>query len=263
MNDETSTAETTAAGTGTRDMAHHLPAARRLARVFVELADTLVDEFDMLDFLQMLTERSVELLGVDASGLLLADQRGDMKLVGCAKHRATLQDLFELPAEHSPWLDSFTTGTAIANVPRSEAEKRWPVFTARALGAGFEATHVLPMRLRGQAVGALILFNRHGQPMSDDLLSIGQAMADVATIGLLHDRTLFDQQLLSQQLQAALHSRVLIEQAKGMLSARADITVSEAFARMRALARRNRLNLSAVAQSIVDGTSDSSLLDGS
>jgi GAF domain-containing protein len=236
---------------------------QRLARVFVELADTLVEEFDVVDFLHMLTERCVELLNADAAGLMLADQRGNLQLVASTVERAQLLELFELQAGEGPCLECFSTGRAVTNVDLPEARARWPVFSAAAVQAGFRSTHALPMRLRGQVIGALNLFADRQVRLDDDDIAIGQAMADVATIGLLHERNLREQTVLSEQLQTALHSRVLIEQAKGVLAARADITVPQAFTRMRTHARRNGLTLTGVATAVIDGTIDERILVGS
>lgn len=232
----------------------------RLAQVFVELADTLVEEFDVVDLMHVLAERSAELLNADAAGLMLADQRGELQLMACTQERARMLELFELQIQEGPCFESFLTGAAITNVDLNEAYERWPVFTPAAVEVGFRATHALPMRLRGQVIGALNLFTDQQFTFDQDALAVAQAMADIATIGLLHERNLHEQTILSEQLQTALHSRVLIEQAKGMLAARANIDVSEAFNRMRAHARRDGLTLTAVAHAVVDGTLDVSVL---
>jgi len=233
---------------------------QRLAQVFVELADTLVEEFDVVDLLQVLTERSVELLGADASGLMLADQRGQLQLIAWTVERARLLELFELQVDEGPCRDCYLTGQAITNVDLAEAVERWPVFTPAATAAGFGATHALPMRLRGQVIGVLNLFANDAAPLSDDDIAVGQAMADVATIGLLQERTLHEQTIVSEQLQSALQSRILVEQAKGVLAARADVSVNDAFTRMRTHARNNGLTLTAVAAAVVDGLIDVKLL---
>ena len=227
---------------------------QRLAQVFVELADTLVEDFDVVDFLQTLTDRCVEVLGADAAGLMLTDQRGGLRLMGATLERARVLELFELQVQEGPCLECFTTGQAITNVELAEANKRWPVFTPAAVEAGFGATHALPMRLRGRVIGALNLFTDEQVHLSDDDLAVGQAMADVATIGLLHQRDTNEQTILSEQLQSALHTRILVEQAKGALAARTGVSVIEAFSRMRGYARRNNLGLTAVATSVVEGT---------
>jgi transcriptional regulator with GAF, ATPase, and Fis domain len=228
----------------------------RLARVFVELADTLVDEFDAVDFLHMLVDRCVELLDVDAAGLMLADQRGSLQLMASTVERARLLELFELQAEEGPCLDCFTTASPVTNVDLTEARERWPRFTPAAVEAGFGGTHAVPMRLRRQVIGALNLFTDRQTALDEDAVAIAQAMADVATIGLLHERNLSEQTLLSEQLQTALNSRVLIEQAKGVLAARADVSVAEAFTRMRTRARRDGVTLTTVATALVNGSLD-------
>jgi len=235
----------------------------RLAQVFVELADTLVDEFDMLNFLQVLTERCVERLPADAAGLMLTDQRGAMQLMASSHERAREVAVRELRSKSGPSLDCFSTGTAITDVDLAIAHERWPAFAATAVGVGFGAAHAMPMRLRGQVLGALTLFTNGRDQFDKDSFAVGQAMADIATIGLLQERGLFDQQILSEQLQSALHSRVLMEQAKGMLAARAGVTVSAAFTRMRTHARNNGITLTAVATAVVDGSIDERILAGS
>ena len=229
---------------------------QRLAEVFVELADTLVEEFDVIDFLQTLTERCVELIDTDAAGLMLDDQRGNLQLVAYTDESARLLELFELQKAEGPCLDCFATGRVIANVDLTASRSRWPVFTGAALGSGFAYSHALPLRLRRQVVGALNLFAVERRALTDDHLAVAQGMADIATIGLLHERALRDQVVLAEQLQTALHSRIVIEQAKGVLSARAGLSVSEAFTRMRTHARRTGQQLTAVAEAVVTGRLD-------
>ncbi|MGY1617854.1 GAF and ANTAR domain-containing protein [Geodermatophilus sp. SYSU D00691] len=235
----------------------------RLAHVFVELADTLVEEFDPVDFLQVLVDRCVELLDADAAGLVLADQRGDLQLVAATEERARLLELFQLDVREGPCLDCFSSGVAQANIDLAAVSDRWPRFRPAAVAAGFGGAHALPMRLRRQVIGALNLFTDAPRRLSADDVAVGQAMADVATIGLLHERNLHDQTVLSEQLQTALNSRVLIEQAKGVLAARAGLSVAEAFVRMRAHARRHGLALTAVAEAVVAGRLDARALLGS
>jgi len=236
--------------------------SQRLAQVFVELADTLVEEFDVVDLLQMLTERCVELLHADAAGLMLADERGNLRLMASSTERMRLVELFELQVDEGPCRDCYLTGRAVTNVSLSDANDRWPVFTAAAMAAGFDRTHALPMRLRGRVIGALNLFTDEAVDLSDDDIAIGQAMADVATIGLLNERNLREQTVLSEQLQTALHSRVLIEQAKGVLAARTGVGVDAAFTRMRDHARHTGLTLTSVATAVVDGSLEARVLLG-
>jgi GAF domain-containing protein len=227
--------------------------SQRLARVFVELADTLIEDFDVVDFMQTLTDRCVELLGADAAGLMLTDQRGGLQLMAATLERARVLEVFELQVQEGPCLECFTTGLPITNVELAEATRRWPVFTPAAVEVGFGATHALPMRLRGRVIGALNLFTDQPVHLSGTDLGVGQAMADVATIGLLHQQNTREQTVLSEQLQTALNSRVLVEQAKGALAARNDISVGDAFIKLRTYARSHQLSLTEVAAAVVAG----------
>lgn len=226
---------------------------QRLAEVFVELADTLVDEFDVVDFLQLLTERCVELVDTDAAGLMLGDQRGTLQVVASTHESARLLDLFELQRQEGPCLDCFTTGQAIANIDLADAGQRWPAFAQAARDLGFRTSHALPLKLRRQVIGSLNLFSAAQRPLSDDHLAVVRGLADIATIGLLHERALDDQRLLAEQLQTALQSRILIEQAKGVLAARAGTSVAAAFALLRTHARKTGQSLTGVAQAVVAG----------
>ncbi len=229
---------------------------QRLAQVFVELADTLVEEFDVVDFLQTLTERCVELLDTDAAGLMLDDQRGTLQVVAYTDESARLLELLELQRKEGPCLDCFATGQVIANIDLATASDRWPVFTKAARDLGYTTHHALPLRLRRQVIGAMNLFTIGTERLTDDQLAVAQGLADIATIGLLHQRTVHDQSLLSEQLQTALHSRILIEQAKGVLSARAGTSVEEAFRLMRIHARRTGNSLTSIADGVVAGSID-------
>jgi GAF domain-containing protein len=227
---------------------------QRLAQVFVELADTLVEQFDVVDFLQTLTERCVELVDADAAGLMLDDQHGSLKVVAYTDEPARLLELFELQKQEGPCLDCFASGRVIANTDPVTAARRWPVFTEAARGVGFATSHALPLRLRSQVIGALNLFSTGTERLPDDHLAVVQGLADVATIGLLHHRAVHDQLLLAEQLQAALHSRIVIEQAKGILSARRHTSVEAAFRLMRTHARRTGTLLTGVAEAVVSGS---------
>jgi len=230
--------------------------AQRLAEVFVELADTLIDDFDVVDFLQMLTERAVELLGADAAGLMLADQRGALRLMTATTGRARSLEAFEVQSQEGPCMDCFTTGAPVINVDLATAGSRWPAFTAAAAEQGYGAAHALPLRLRGQVIGSMNLFTDAAVHLSPEDLAVGQSMADIATIGLLQQRSLRDQTVLSEQLQGALASRVLLEQAKGVLAERAGVDVTAAFTMMRTHARRHGLTLTSVATAVIEGALD-------
>lgn len=227
---------------------------QRLAGVFVELADTLVADFDVIDFLHTLTERSVELLHADAAGLILVDLRGQLQVLASTTDQARVLELFELQNSEGPCLDCFRAGQPVVNVDLAEVEARWPRFQAATTAAGFRSVHALPLRLRGQVIGAMNLFCRNRSSLSDDDISVGQALTDVATIGLLQERTVRHSEIVAEQLQAALNSRILIEQAKGVLAERTGADVDQAFALLRAYARNNGTQLSAVAAAVISGS---------
>jgi GAF domain-containing protein len=227
---------------------------QRLSHVFVELADTLVASFDVIDFLQNLTERAVELLEVDAAGLMLADQRGHLCVVASSAESARLVEIFELQNSEGPCLDCFHTGKQLVNLDAERMRARWPRFFAEATELGFRSAHALPMRLREQVIGAINLFGRTNAPLSEDDVAVGQAMADIATIGLLQERAGREKNVLAEQLQAALNSRVMIEQAKGVLAERAQTTPDDAFVIMRTHARNQNRRLTEVAAGLLDGT---------
>lgn len=227
---------------------------RRIARVFVELADTLVTEFDALDFLDMLTERSVELLGADAAGVILSDQHWRLQVVASTSNHAQDLELFELQSDEGPCLDCFHSGRVVANVDPAEALVRWPQFSPASIDAGYRSAHAIPLRLRDKTIGAMNLFCVRESMLSDDDLALGQALADVATIGLLQERAARESELIAEQLQTALNSRVLIEQAKGVLLARAAVDVDEAFRLMRSHSRQNNRPLRDVAAAVIDGS---------
>jgi transcriptional regulator with GAF, ATPase, and Fis domain len=226
----------------------------RLAQVFVELADTLVAEFDVIDFLHTLADRSVELLGADASGLMLADQRGNLRLIASSVESARLLEVFELQTSEGPCLDCFRAGEQLVNLDDAVMQARWPSFWAETRKLGFRSAHALPLRLRDDVIGAINLFGRTAAPLSVDDVAVGQAMADVATIGLLQERSVRQKEVLAEQLQTTLVSRVLIEQAKGVLAERAQISVGTAFTLMRSHARERGRTLSRVASDVVNGS---------
>lgn len=239
---------------GVPDRTTGMTREQRLARVFVELADTIVAQFDVIDFLHTLTERCVELLAVDAAGLMLADQRGQLRVIASSAESARLVEVFELQHSEGPCLDCFHSGHQVVNVGEDQMRTRWPGFAVESAELGFRSAHALPMRLRDDVIGAVNLFTRDSRRLDDDDLAVGQAMADVATIGLLQERVGRQKDVLAEQLQMALNSRVLIEQAKGVLAERSRITPAEAFVVMRSYARRQKRSLTSVATAVVDHT---------
>jgi transcriptional regulator with GAF, ATPase, and Fis domain len=229
---------------------------QRLAEIFVELADTLVDDFDVIDFLQVLAARSVELLGVAAAGIMLADQSGSLMTVAASDERARLLELFEIQNDEGPCRDCYRLGAPVVNVSLDGAMERWPQFTPQAIAGGFRSANALPLRLRSQVVGSLNLFHTSTGGMGSAQLRLAQALADAATIGILHQRTIRRSEVVAGQLQLALTSRVVIEQAKGVLAERMQISPDDAFEVLRSAARsRNRL-LTDLSRDVSSGSAD-------
>jgi transcriptional regulator with GAF, ATPase, and Fis domain len=226
---------------------------RRLARTLVTLADTLVADFDVLDFLALLTERTVELLDVDAAGVILSDQRGGWRPAAGSSERADLVELFAAQTREGPCLDCVAAGEPVASADLDAEHARWPRFAPAAIAAGFHAACAIPMRLRAQSVGALTLLNHAPVGIEPASVEIGQALADVATIGILHHRAAARGELLAEQLEATLNYRTIIEQAKGVLAEYADLEMHEAFTALREHAHARQRRLSDVARDLADG----------
>ena len=233
---------------------------RQLVETFVEVADTLVDDFDVIDLLHTLAERCVQLLDVEAAGIMLIDQRGQLHAAAASTENARLVELFELQSDAGPCVDCCRSGEAVVNADLEAEAERWPRFAEAARRSGFVAVHALPLRLRDTVIGALNLFSSARRVLADDDARAGQALADVATIGILAQRGLHQAELLAAQLQGALTSRIVIEQAKGVLAERCSINVDEAFELLRGYARRRNQRLSDVAREIAEGSATASEL---
>jgi transcriptional regulator with GAF, ATPase, and Fis domain len=225
-----------------------------LAVTFVELADTLVADFDVVDFLHGLVDRAVQLLDVDAAGLMLADQRGSLRVIASSTEQARLVELFQLQHDQGPCLECYQTGRPVYEADMAAAAQRWPVFAPAAAGAGFAAMQAIPMRLRDDVIGAMNLFMATPRRLDETGLRVGQALADVATIGLLQERNLRHQEVLAEQLQGALNSRVVIEQAKGVLAERMGLDMGQAFERLRGQARLQNRRLAELAGAVANGS---------
>ena len=222
-------------------------AVDKLAEVFVEAADTLVDDFDLIEFLQRLTTHTSALFQVSAAGLLLADDKGFLQLMAASDERSEMLELFQVQSAEGPCQDCYRGGAAVVNADLRDAGDRWPRFAPKATAAGYRAVHAFPLRLRGQVIGALNLFGTQPGEMEPAEVVAVQALADIATIGLLQERAIRRRDALTEQLQVALNSRIAIEQAKGALAQIHGCTVDEAFELMRLYTRTHRLRLSKVA----------------
>jgi GAF domain-containing protein len=234
---------------------------RVLARTFVELADTLVADFDVVELLSLVADRCVEVLEADAAGIILASPHGDLKVIASSNETMRLLELFELQSEQGPCLDCYRSGIPVVNQDLTKATDRWPHFAPVALESGFRSVHALPMRLRGTVIGALNMFNVGAGEMLPANLEAAQALADIATIAILQHRAASEAQELNNQLGQALNSRIVIEQSKGMIAQQLSIDMDEAFSTLRTHARNHSLRLADVASDVIEGKLSAALLD--
>ncbi len=224
-----------------------------LADTFVEVATTIVDDFDLVELLTMLVERCVVLLDAAEVGLVLRDQQGRLGVLASSTKRMREVELFELQSAEGPCLDCLHTGLPVdVQLLDETARQRWPRFQPMARDAGYRAVMALPMRLRATAIGAVNVFLDHDRPPSSETTLLAQALAGAATIAIVQQRTLEESTEVVTQLQYALDARVVIEQAKGMVAEQQDVDVADAFERMRTHARDRNHKIRDVAQAIIE-----------
>ena len=223
-----------------------------LAATFVELADTLVSDFDVVDVLSVLTERCVDVLDVDAAGLMLVAPSGELRVMASSSEATRLLELFEVQSRSGPCVDCFRQGIPVSHDDLTKGSP-WPEFEVRSVQAGFRSVQALPMRLRTTIIGALNLFHIEPGPMRDFDVRAAQSLADIATIATLQHRALREMQEVNEQLSEALHSRVVIEQAKGMIAERGSLDMDQAFAQLRNHARATNRRLTDLARDVISG----------
>ncbi|MGO4679357.1 GAF and ANTAR domain-containing protein [Microbacterium sp. 2MCAF23] len=234
----------------------------RLNAAFVMVADTLTDDYDVVELLHTLVSECTAIVDAQAGGLMLLDAVGDLQVVASTTESAELVEVLQLAAGVGPCLDCFATGQQVS-VPDVAATDRWPAFTQEALRRGFHSAHAIPMRLRGDTIGTMNLFGESVGALSDRDAAAAQALADVATIGILQQRISAHAQVVAEQLQRALDSRVLIEQAKGAIAQTNGTSMDESFAVLRRYAREHNLTLHALAEAITNRSLPVSALTGS
>jgi hypothetical protein len=227
-----------------------------LAGALVEFADTLVADFDIVEFLQRLTDRCVELLPVDAAGLVLADTEGRPQVLAATSDDARLVELIQLHLEEGPCVECLRDGQPVHVGDIATVEQRWPRLAPALLRLGFHAVHTLPLRRREDVIGSMNLFRTAPVGLDPATARIARAFTDVATIGVLQQRARREQELLVEQLQAALASRVVIEQAKGVLAERLKLGTEQAFGLLRQHARSRNHRLTDLARAVIEGRAD-------
>ena len=232
-----------------------------LIATIVELADNLVDDFDVIDVLTVLSRRCVDAIDVDAVGVMLASPGGELQFVASSSESMRILELFQIQVDEGPCVDCFHDGVAIVNLDLADSFDQWPVFAPRAIAHGFHSVHSLPMRLRGRTIGALNLFRSKLGFLDEEDVALAQGLADVATIAILQHRTSLDARVLNDQLSYALNSRIIIEQAKGMVSQATRSDMDDAFSRLRTHARNHNLGLTEVANMVVSNALAATDLD--
>lgn len=231
-----------------------MPRENMLARTLVGLADTLVADFDVVELLTLLADSCVDVLDVGAAGLMLAAPDGNLRVMASSSEAMRVLELFEIQAQDGPCLDCFRTGKPVINQDLVAARDRWPRFTTEALAAGFHSVHALPMRLRGRVIGALNLFHPEPGAMRQADVDAAQAFADVATIAILQHRAAAEAHALNEQLNGALNTRIVIEQAKGVVAERQGVDMERSFATLRNHARNHNRRLADVATDVIAGS---------
>jgi transcriptional regulator with GAF, ATPase, and Fis domain len=231
-----------------------------LADTFLRLADTLVDDFDVIDVLSTLSSRCVELLDAAASGIAVVDARGRLQVMAASSEAANVLELFQVHNGEGPCQDAFRLGIPVAD-GKLRLNDRWPRFAPLAVAAGFEAVHAFPLVVRANVLGSLTLLMSKSGSLGDADVVIAQALAHAATLTLLQNQAAEDAQRLTGQLQGALNSRITIEQAKGVISELAHVTTDEAFVRLRSFARNHNTKLTDLAGDVVRRTLDRDALE--
>jgi transcriptional regulator with GAF, ATPase, and Fis domain len=232
----------------------------RLANAFVGLADTLVADYDVIELAQQLIDSTMTLLPIDAAGILLGDAKGELHVFASSSEQTRLLELLQVEADVGPCLEAYRTGHAVFAADLTTDFHKWPAFAERAGEYGLNAVTALPLRLRTERVGALNLFRSQPGLMDPADVAVAQALADVATIGILHQRVLTQSELVNQQLQTALNTRLIIEQAKGVLAERGTLDMDRAFNVLRGHARKNNKKLADLAREVVNGADTKDIL---
>lgn len=225
--------------------------AELVSAAFVKLAGELVGEYDIVDMLHTLVIESVTVLDASAAGLLLADPLGELQVLASTSEESYLVEVLQQQAGAGPCVDAYRTGTVVTINDIDAAGHMYPDFREAALSQGFHSVHAIPMRLRHRTIGALNLFRTETGDLSPEDAAIGQALADVATLSILQERAFRENAVVNSQLQHALSSRILVEQAKGVIAQGGNVDMNEAFTRLRSYARAHNQTIHATAERVI------------
>jgi GAF domain-containing protein len=226
-----------------------------LLRTLVELADTLVADYDAIDFLSTLCERAAEAVGATAVGVLVVHEGDDLDVVAASSQDMRALEVFEVRNGEGPCMDAYRTGAPVTAIDLDDDE-RWPTFRARATGLGYRSVLGQPLRLRDVTIGALNAYRGDPGPFSDADVEVLRGLADMATIGIMHERTMRSADEQISDLRRSLTDRAVVEQAKGLIAERLSITPDDGFDRLRRHARSRNQRVRAAAQRILRGDLD-------
>ena len=226
----------------------------QIVEAFVSMAGSLVAGHDVPDLLNHLTAECARLVDVTAAGLLLADRRGALHVVAASSHDAEGLEAFQAQRAEGPCHDSYQDGRPVLVSDLAAEADRWSGFVALALEHGVRSVHAVPLRLRDDVIGALGLFGSAVGELNERDLRLAQGLADVATISIIQDRVAADRDAVNEQLQTALDTRVLLEQAKGVLAHSGGLAMPDAYAALVQYARDNNLKLALLARALVERT---------
>ncbi|MCU1474535.1 GAF and ANTAR domain-containing protein [Amnibacterium sp.] len=224
----------------------------RTSAAFVSLTNTLVSDFDLVELMHTLIDACIDLLDTDAGGLLLTDANGDLQLMASSVEDVDVVEVVQLAAEAGPCWDCFTTGQAVTLGDIGKGGGPWPEFQRSALERGYRSVHATPMRLQGQTIGTMNLFHSAVGALNERDIALAQALTDVATIAIMQERGTRQLRDLSTHLQGALDSRIVVEQAKGLIAQSLNCDMDQAFTVLRNHARSTNQALRSVARAVAE-----------
>ncbi len=229
-----------------------MPDARtELPAALATLAEALVTDFDFVDLAHSLARSTVAALDAAAAGVMVVDRSGELQVVAASNEDAHVLEVFELQRQQGPCYDSWITGQAISASDLA-SHVTWPDFVAQALELGYTSACAVPLHFRGNGLGALNVFWSSPHEITSADLHAAQALANLAAVGLAQQAAPVNPRDLAEEVESAIHGRIAIEQAKGMLAVQAGITLEAAFELMSDFAHSRQVFVRAVARDVVE-----------